>query len=55
MMKMMLASLAGMCLLSCAVIGFAKGEEPFKTISFEAACKEAKLAKKIVLIDFYTT
>ncbi len=54
-MKMMLVSLAGICLLSCAVVGFAKGEEPFKSTSFESACKEAKRAKKLVLIDFYTT
>ncbi|HUN81787.1 MAG TPA: thioredoxin domain-containing protein, partial [Phycisphaerae bacterium] len=31
------------------------GEEPFKSLSFDEACKQAKAAEKIVLIDFYTT
>ena len=31
------------------------GTEPFQSITFELACKSAGEAKKVVLIDFYTT
>ena len=54
-MRQNLASFAGMFLLFIAVLVSAKGDAPFKAVSFEAACKQAKSTDKLVLIDFYTT
>lgn len=39
----------------CTFVVSASAEEPFRDLDFDQACKAAKLEKKVVMIDFYTT